>query len=76
METINLQINVGAGFDNLNTFESFLISSVRNGIMQEVKRYLEELDIELSRQFEHSHWDYHYHGQVFRTLRFCYGEIH
>jgi len=76
METINLQINVGVGFDNLNTFESFLISSVRNGIMQEVKRYLEELDIELSRQFEHSHRDYHYHGQVSRTLRFCYGEIH
>ncbi|MBU4443818.1 hypothetical protein KJ656_01890 [bacterium] len=75
METISLQINVGLGFDNFNSFESFLISSVRQGIMQEIKGYLKALDEELSCQFELEHPDYYYHGQVTRAIRFYYGEI-
>jgi hypothetical protein len=75
LQTICLQFNIGCGFDNFNKFESFLISLVRAGIMQEVKRYLELVDQELSSQFEREHPEYSYHGQVSRTLKFYYGSI-
>lgn len=75
MQTISLQINVGYGFDNFNSFENFLISSVRTGIMQEVKRYLIAIDKELSYQFERKHPEYSYHGQALRSLKSYYGSI-
>lgn len=75
METIGLQINIGSEIDNFNALEKFLIRSVRNGILQEIKRYLEELDRELSRQFEYDHPEYNYHGQVCRILQCYYGKL-
>lgn len=75
MDTISIQLKVEREFDNFNSFESFLINSVRQAIMQEVKRYLKAMDEELSCRFAREHPDYNYHGQVTRTLRFYYGEI-
>jgi len=75
MQTISLQFNVGYDFENFNRFEEFLVTSVRQGIVQAVRRYLPLLDEELSRQFEIEHPEYRSNGQVFRTIKFYFGII-
>lgn len=75
METLSLQFNVGCEFENFNSFEDFLITSVRQGIVQMVRRYLQIVDQALSRQFEVEHAEYRSNGQVSRTLKFYFGTI-
>jgi len=73
--TICLQLDVGCGADNFNSFEDQLIVLVRRGMIQMVGEYLHQLDEEMSLRFESEHREYRFNGRVSRVLKFYYGTI-
>ena len=66
MQELNLRIKVDGSFANFNQFESLLMESVRELMLERIKEYLEQLDCEVSDCFKVEHPEYVYHGRVNR----------
>lgn len=75
MQELVLRVNVERTFDSFNEFESFLIDSVRELMLEEIRMYLEELDRQVTDRFKEAHPEYVCHGRVKRKLRCYFGDV-